>query len=206
MRLIGLLAISALIGAAQIQPQRPALLHGILVGRDTAPAGEFVIRGAADQTLRYRFDANTYVEDEQRMIDVPRLRPGEQVEVLSDFLANSSIPYARTIHVLYPAAPKRIARPRSGIEPAPDPFFRPDNLTYSGVVARFDAGSLQLHTRESGDQTLLLRHDTRFLAEGQIVAASELKPNMRVFVRAGKNGDGRLEVYQVMWGGILLPY
>ena len=32
-----------------------------------------------------------------------------------------------------------------------------------------------------------------------------LKPNTRVFVRAGRNLDDDLEVYQVIWGEILEP-
>ena len=62
-----------------------------------------------------------------------------------------------------------------------------------------------LHTREAGDLSILLRQDTRYLADGQLVDAESLKPNMRVFVRAGKDLYNEVEAYQVIWGKILNP-
>jgi hypothetical protein len=38
------------------------------------------------------------------------------------------------------------------------------------------------------------------------VPAADLKTNMRVFIRAGKDVFGHVEAYQVIWGGILLPH
>jgi hypothetical protein len=77
------------------------------------------------------------------------------------------------------------------------------NLTYSGVVFRITPDRLVLHTREDSELPLALRKDTRFLCEGEIVESTTLKPNTRVFVRAGKDLYGRVEVYQVIWGKIL---
>jgi hypothetical protein len=37
------------------------------------------------------------------------------------------------------------------------------------------------------------------------VDADSLKPNMRVFVRAGKDLYNEVEAYQVIWGTILSP-
>jgi len=62
-----------------------------------------------------------------------------------------------------------------------------------------------LHTREGGEQSLLLRKDTRYVENGEIVEAGNLKLNMRVFVRAGKDLYDQLEAYQVIWGSILEP-
>jgi hypothetical protein len=62
-----------------------------------------------------------------------------------------------------------------------------------------------LHTRGGGDQTILLRQDTRYLQDGEMVGSSELKPNMRVFIRAGKTLYNEVEAYQVIWGEILEP-
>lgn len=208
MRLAGVLLVSALICAAQISPQRAPLLRGVLVERDARKdKGEFSVRAAGDQVVRYWFDAKTYVERQEKMIDVPRLRTGEQVEVLSDLLSGSPVRYARTIHVIDPAPPRRAAnRPRSGIDAAQEPVFPRGDMTFSGVVARLSDGRLVLRTRDAGERTILLRQDTRFLADGQIVAAADLKTNMRVFVRAGKDLDGHVEAYQVAWGEILIPH
>jgi len=37
------------------------------------------------------------------------------------------------------------------------------------------------------------------------VEPDALKPNTRVFVRAGKDIYGEIEAYQVIWGAILQP-
>jgi hypothetical protein len=225
--LAGALLISALISAAQIPPQNAALLRGILLERDAqTDGGEFSVRAAGNQVVRYRFDAKTYVEREERPIDVPRLRPGEKVEVVSDPLSGSLLRYARTIHVIDPAPPPRTAtRPGSRLDPslnpglaplfgpavtsvlgpAHEPLFPRGDMTFSGVVSRLSEGRLVLRTRTAGEQTLLLRQNTRFVADGETVAAAELKTNMRVFVRAGKDLFGHVEAYLVAWGGILLP-
>ena len=78
-------------------------------------------------------------------------------------------------------------------------------MTFSGVVSRLSDGRLVLRTRSAGEQTILLRQNTRFVADGESVPAAELKTNMRVFVRAGKDVFGHVEAYQVVWGGILRP-
>ena len=39
----------------------------------------------------------------------------------------------------------------------------------------------------------------------RLVDAATLKPNMRVFVRAGKDLYDQVEAYQVIWGTILDP-
>jgi hypothetical protein len=40
---------------------------------------------------------------------------------------------------------------------------------------------------------------------GDTVEAADLRPNMRVFVRAGRNIYQQVEAYQVIWGKILEP-
>ena len=219
MRLAGVLLISALISAAQIPPQNAALLRGVLLERDTqTDNGEFSVRAASSQVVRYRFDAKTQVEREESQIDIARLRPGDKVEVLSDPLSGSLLRYAHTIHVIDSTPPPRTAtRPVSrmdlgagsvltpGFGPPREPSFPRSDMTFSGVVSRLSDVQVVLRTRSAGEQTILLRQNTRFVADGETVAAAELKTNMRVFVRAGKDVFGHVEAYQVVWGGILLP-
>jgi hypothetical protein len=209
----GVLLVLAPISMAQIPLQNAALLRGVLLERDAeTDGGEFSVRAAGNQVVRYRFDAKTFVEREERLIDVPRLRPGEKVEVVSDPLTGSLLRYARTIHVIDPAPPPRAAtRPGARLDPALTPSLTPSlfprgDMTFAGVVSRLSDGRLVLRTRNAGEQTLLLRQDTRFVADGETVAAADLKTNMRVFVRAGKDVFGHVEAYQVVWGGILLPH
>ena len=79
------------------------------------------------------------------------------------------------------------------------------NLTFSGVVFRLNGERAVLHTRETGDQSILLRADTRYLHDGVTVEAKDLKPNTRVYIRAGKNLYDEVEAYQIVWGSILTP-
>jgi hypothetical protein len=74
------------------------------------------------------------------------------------------------------------------------------------VIYRINAEKLVLHTRADGDLNILLRKDTRYLQDGQVVEPEELKPNTRVFVNAGKDLYNEVEAYQVVWGKILEPH
>jgi hypothetical protein len=204
---IGIFLIAAFIGAAQTPPQQAALLRGVLIERDAAlSGGQFSIRAADNQVVRYLFDHKTYVEREKQLIDVPRLAPGEKVEVISDVVAGSALRYARTVHVMDDPPPRRPpSSMRSRVwRPSDEPRIPRGNLTYSGVVYRVSPDRLVIHTRE-GDLTLLLRKDTRYVQDGEIVEAAMLRPNIRVFVRAGKDIYEQLEAYQIVWGSILNP-
>jgi len=69
------------------------------------------------------------------------------------------------------------------------------------VIVRRDSRTITLRTRD-GEQTLLLRKDTRYLGDGAQQDAAAVLVNTRVFVRAGRNLEGGVEAYQVMWGEI----
>jgi len=192
------------------QPQPPAaVLRGVLIERDTQPAagefGEFSVRAADAQVFRYRFDEKTYVERERLLSSVPHLQPGDKVEVISDEGPGSSLRYARTVHVLEtPPPPRSISRLR--MYRTPEEHSVPaGTLTYAGVVFRLNTERMVLHTRGAGDQIILLRQDTRYLDNGDVVDSGELQRNMRVFVKAGRTLFNEVEAYQVVWGQILLP-
>src|SRR3954453_17825614 len=124
MRLVwGMLCLSAGLWAAET-PESAALIRGVLLERDSQPAsGEFSVRLADNQVFRYQFDGKTYVEREQQLLDVPRLRPGGKGEVVSDELPGSVLRYARTVHVINdppPARPPSLGRLRSASRLAED--------------------------------------------------------------------------------------
>jgi hypothetical protein len=205
MRVLSVVWLLPWIGFAQ-SPQPAALVRGVLLERDTGMAsGQFSIRNSDNQVFRFQFDRRTYVEREKLLIDVARLTPGDKVEVVSDVVGGSPLRYARTIHVLGEPAPVRpqSANRARGYRPAEEPVLT-GNLTFSGVVYRAGPDRLVLHTR-GGDQTLQLRKDTRYLQDGEIVESATLKPNMRVFIRAGRDLYGQVEAYQIIWGSILAP-
>jgi hypothetical protein len=183
------------------------LIHGVLVDREKLPFGEFTVRTADNQLFHYRFDPKTYVEREDRLIDVARLDPGDQVEVLSDEGPASAVRYARTIHVTLRDPPRRPRSqdPFTAHRAAADPYPPLSTMTMAGVVTSLGQDWLVLHTRQTGNQTILLRRDTRYLGDGELVEHSDLHPNMRVFIRAGRNLFNEVEAYQIIWGQILEP-
>jgi hypothetical protein len=180
---------------------------GVLLERDTnVAAGEFAIRAPDNQVYRYRFDAKTLVERDTLSGGMGHLNPGDRVTVDSDPVARSLLRYARTVRVLTAPAEPALAdsRLRSTAFPLLDRAPQTGNLTFAGVVAKLTGQSLVLRTR-TGEQTLLIRRDTRYVDNGDTVEAAELRPNMRVFVRAGRNLYEQVEAYQVIWGSILDP-
>lgn len=186
-------------------PYRP--VSGVVLELDDEPAGQFSVRAADNRVFRYRFDRATAVERQGAAADMQSLRPGDQVEVDLEPGADEPLAYARAIHVSVPA-PLPVKRE----SPAPrlrayssrdDRFALRGDLAFSGVIVRVDGAHLVLRTRAAGEQTIVLRQDTRYLENGSLTVPASLKPAMRVFVRGGKNFYGDVEGYQVMWGQIL---
>lgn len=207
MRLLGGLLFA--LGLLAQEPAPIGVARGVLLEWDALAAGEFSIRAdGTNRVYRFTFDPKTYVERDQQRISMTGLRKGDAIEVVSDEVAGVSLRYARTVHVV-----ERRPAPRS---PASAGMLRPyrsplehivprGDLTFSGIIARLSEERLVLRTRLDGEKTILLRRDTRYLESGSLVEAGTLKPNTRVFVRAGKNLDDEIEAYQVIWGEILEP-
>jgi hypothetical protein len=199
----GVLLLAIPLGAQQ--PAPPGLVHGALLEcRAGRESGELSIRAAGNQVFRFRFDDKTYFEREGERVAPNRLEKGDWLEIVADQWPGSPLRYARTVHVIEQktrAAADSWRAAGGGF----DPLFLRGDLTFAGVVERLNGERLVLHTRASGDKIILLRRDTRYLSGGRQVDASELKPNTRVFIRAGKNLDNQVEAYQVVWGAILEP-
>jgi hypothetical protein len=129
------------------------------------------------------------------------------VEIVSDRSATAGEGYCRRIRVLAVEAP--VARPRSQVYAARsyrdhfEDIYPRGNMTFSGTVVEVAAESLLVRTRQDGPRRFRLRDDTRYLADGGKGTAQDLRVNTRVFVRAGKNFDGEVEAYSVVWGEIL---
>lgn len=208
MRTLGMLLFCSVLAAAQTA-QQDASVHGTLLERDAQTAsGEFSVRLADSEVLRYRFDGRTRVERDRQGIDVARLRPGDTVEVISQDIAGSPLRYASAIRVesTEPVHAVPLGRIRSSYRNSIDRFLPTATLAFSGVILRSNAEHVILHTRDGVEQTILLRPDTRYLEDGNVVEAGELKPNMRVFIRAGRTLYNEIEAYQVVWGQILMPH
>ena len=106
--LLSAIATVSIAQPVQRSPQTAGLLRGVLLERGAqAKGGEFSIRASNSEVVHYHFDAKTYVERENKLVDIPRLDVGEQVEVISDQLPGEPLRYARTVHVIPPPVPKR---------------------------------------------------------------------------------------------------
>jgi hypothetical protein len=207
--LLGCAALAA--QAPQAVPPPPAsIARGMILERDTQNAGgEFSIRLATYEVLRYRYDARTQALRDGFPVPVPALRPGDEVEVHSEAAEGSLLRYAAAVRVTADLPEQAHRTRRNPADPAEifglsDPLFMRGDLALSGVVARVQPGRLVLHTRE-GERTILLREDTRYLENGELAGLAALRPNLRVFVRAGRNLYDEVEGYQVVWGSILEP-
>ena len=204
MRACCLFLLAPLIAGAQFPPPE---MTGILLERDSnVAAGEFAVRAPDNQVYRYQFDARTSVLRDTFSGNESWLKPGDKVSVESAPVAGSLLRYARTVRVL--SSPQSLAPADSRVSSLTFPLLdlapHTANLTFAGVVSKLNPQSLVLRTR-SGEQTLLIRHDTRYVDNGDTVEAAKLRPNMRVFVRAGRNLYEQVEAYQVIWGEILDP-
>ena len=73
---------------------------------------------------------------------------------------------------------------------------------WAGTVSDLTAGKMILRTRADGYKTIVLRRDTRYLEDGVVSAWERLRPNTRVSIRAGRNFEGAVEVYQIIWGSV----
>jgi hypothetical protein len=163
------------------------------------------IRSAAGALWLCAYNDKTYIERERLRIAASSLKPGEPVEMVTDRSGGPC--YARIVHarmVSPPLPPAASLRARMRVSRAASESIVPrGNLTLTGIVLRVSETSLLLRTRSEGQKTVLVRHDTGFTAGGRMVDISELAANTRVSIRAGRNLEGDIEAYQVIWGDIL---
>ena len=195
--------------AIALSAQGPApegVVRGTLVDWDRRPIGELSVRVRDHRVVCFRFDGKTLVERDGRRADLTRFRKGDVIEVVPEPGPNPKLLRARSV-VVVAAGPqvrntRALLRERSTLL---DDLFPRGDLTFAGVVTRLNPGLMELRTRGRGSAEILLRDDTRYIGDGQETPYSGLKVNARVFVRAGRNLDDRIEAYQVMWGDILVP-
>ena len=194
--------LSALLHAQQSIAQE-SMPRGIVRGtlaawEGSAAAGALTVRKADGVVYGCSYDRHTYFERNHWLVRVSTLAAGDPVEVVADRRPGSSACYVRMLQVIVETPPQRRLAIRRTVE-----SFQPrGNLSFAGLVLRRDPETLTLKTR-AGERTVLLRSDTRYLGEGVRVDPAALCVNMHVFVRAGRNLDGEVEAYQVVWGEIL---
>jgi len=202
MRLSCMIAV-ALAAAPLVMPADMAkgLFRGSMVSWEgSLTKGVLLARNSAGAVEGCGYDSLSYLELSRNRITVAKLEPGDPLEILTDHKPGSRDCYIRMLQVIPPGPPPSRATPSPAIKrPA---FERPrGDRTVSGVIINNNTRTITLRTRD-GEQTLLLRKDTRYLAGGAPQDAAALTVNTRVFVRAGRNLEGGIEAYQVVWGEI----
>ena len=182
--------VSALVATGML-PAQQVMPVGIVRGSLISSAGgSLSVRQSDGAVYDCSYDRLTLFQRNQWPIHSTDLSGGEPVEILSDRKPALAC-YVRMLSVVYtPAKSPRRPAPR----PAP-PALR-GYLTYSGLIVKSEDAKITLKTR-SGPRTLRLRADTHYSD------ATEPLINKHVYVRAGRNQQGALEAYQVVWGGIL---
>ena len=184
---------------------------GIVRGRlvslsGTTHTGEVTIRNS-NGLSSCRFDSRTYFEREHEMIPPAALATGDPLEIVADRKPGSPACYARTVQVVnsHPQLFVPGVRPPLRTVPSPTEAFAPrGDFMFGGRVVRRDGERLTVMTR-AGEIHVVLRPDTRYAGDGLTVDAASLPVNAHVFVRAGRDVDGFLEAYQIMWGAIVAP-
>lgn len=170
----------------------------------TNARGNLQVRNTDGVVVSCGFDPKTYFERDNQRIVPSGISSGDRIELVADHMPGSEICYARTVHVIDATLPKR-PNHRAGRETiSPTEAFAPrGDLTFAGIITRVNPDSVVLKLRTGEVQRLLLRADTRYLKQGLRVDPSSLDVSTRVFIRAGRNIDGVIEAYQVIWGEII---
>lgn len=183
-----------------------SILRGELLKWD--PAGSFNLSTKDHRVHLCTFDEEVYISSTGSRIPASDVQVGNVVEVVVDRRGDADRCQALTIYVLaaLTAPPfveyqRALNRQRHVL----DHLFPRGKLTFAGVVLDSDSEQFTLKTRSEGRKTIRLRDDTRFTADGRASDASMLEFNARVFVRAGRGLEGKLEAYQVIRGRILSP-
>lgn len=197
-----------IMGPIAAQENAPiGILRGDLVEWSGTPrAGRLTFRTAGNRVLECSFDERTWFEHENERIIISGMKAGDHLELVADRQPPSTTCYARTVQILDATIPRRTAsgKPRLQLHNSATELLAPrGDMTFSGIVLVMNGDWLTLRTRDKGKQVLLLRPDTRYLGGGLPLERSNLDPQTRVYVRAGRNLDGDVEAYTIVWGEIL---
>ena len=202
MRLFGMIAIAVTTAPLCAPADMPkGMFHGQMVSWEGSPTkGVLLARSIAGIVEGCGYDSLSILQLSRERITVAKLEAGDSVEIITDHKPGSRDCYIRMLDVVPPAPPPTRVKPVAATRPTFD--LPHGDRTISGVIIRRDARSLTIRTHD-GEQTLLLRRDTRYLGDGAQQDAGAALVNTRVFVRAGPNLYGGIEAYQVMWGEIV---
>ncbi len=176
-------------------------------------AGDMAVRTSEGAVHTCVVKPDTYLTRQTMRITPVGVKVGDTVEVVADLRAGTGTCTALTVYVSPPEikqrAHKGFGRPITMPIPQPrnllDGLLPRGRLTYAGIVSSMDNKRLVLRTRKQGEKSFALREDTIFSDSGREVDPEALRMQTSVYVRASQTFDGDLEVYQIIWGEILVP-
>jgi len=185
---------------------RTGVPTGILEGRLAGVVGgklEVVLEEG--ETVVCSVDGRTYIDRERQRLYVKDLKVGDLLELVTERQGVGATCFARMIHVVN--VEKRFGgRGKVGsVKRVTESFAPRGSLTVTGVVRELQTNFLEIKTRQDGPMRFRLRADTLFVRDGLEVAAGEVDRTGPVFIRAGYDLNGELEVFQVSWGSIVQP-
>lgn len=205
-RQANLVLLCAWLTGAPAWPQRSGVPMGILEARLLSVTPDaLTLDLGAEHTLACRVDGRTFIDRDRVRLTLKDLKPGDLLELVTERQGPSAACFARMVHIV--GASRRF--PNRGVmgsvKRSTESFAPRGSLQLTGMVRNVQDGTLELRTRLDGTMRFRLRPDTAFLRDGVAVPPSEIVRNQPVFVRAGYDHDGQLEVYQISWGAILQP-
>jgi hypothetical protein len=195
-------------------PRLAILLFPLMMAAEDVPVGvvtgyisdisktSFLLKTTTNKEFRCTYDHRTWFEQSRVRVPVTAFQPTDLVELVADRRFIDGLPcYIRTVRLADPT-PKETGRMRITYRAVTENLIPRGEYAWAGIVSQIDPQKLVLRTRTQGHQTLVLRRDTRYLEDGVISEYQRLKPNTRISIRAGRNLEGQVEVYQIIWGAV----
>jgi hypothetical protein len=161
----------------------------------------------ATGVFQCRYDKLSWLELEKRRVTPDKLLEGDPLEILADRHPGETACYILKLEVLPPQPPPSRAKAKATATAAVKPFgtrppvIRHGKDNFAGVVTKISQTLMTIHTRE-GEQTFLLRTDTRYIGNGLKMEHGDVGVNMRLSVEASRTRDGGWEAFQLTWGSI----
>jgi hypothetical protein len=168
---------------------------------DIQPAS-FLLKTIAKKEFRCTYDHRTWFEQSRLRVPVKSFQPTDLVEIVADRRLIDGTPcYVRTVR-LADLGKKDTGRMRITYRAVTESIIPRGEYQWAGTVSELTPEKMILRTRVNGYKTIVLRRDTRYLEDGVMSEWERLRPNTRVSIRAGRNFEGVVEVYQIIWGAV----
>lgn len=162
----------------------------------------FLLKTVTKKEFRCTYDHRTWFEQSRVRVPLKSFQPEDLVEIVADRrLVDGQPCYARTVR-LADLNQKESGRMRITYRPVTEMMYPRGEYQWAGTVSELKPEQMILRTRKDGYKTLNLRPDTRYMEDGVVSELARLQPNTRISIRAGRNFEGALEIYQIIWGSV----